>query len=270
MDIATYLENVISESSALLTEDDFIIKGIWKVEMFFEPSQSDSTYNDYCLIVQTNAGTGYCTCLSNKIKIDRSLIGKDYRTQHLDWPLKIACIDSIFSKLHTPAKYVKLLKGSPNKKASERAKTITKEILCITNELFQTKSDVPAVQMIGAVGSIIELLIKSDLKVFASDFDKNLIGSRLAGIEVVDGSKNEYYIEKADICLFTGMTLVTHTFAEILKQCLKHKTIPVVFSQTGCNLASQYIKLGASVVIAESFPNYIFPGDTYLSVYNNH
>ena len=122
--------------------------------------------------------------------------------------------------------------------------------------------------MIGSVGSIIKKLRENDIDVFATDLDKSILGFHLGGVEIKNGlENNKEYIERSDICLISGMTLVTGTLGEILNLCKNSNTQPMLYAQTGYNLASEYLNIGVKVVIAESFPNYIFPGDTHIKVY---
>lgn len=248
-------------------KDDFILRGLWKIEMGFRPTPADPPFTDLVMLAQT-AGVGYCACEDRDIKFPIEWIGRDVREiVAANRCLRIAILDAAYSVLTTEPSFSMVLHGSTYKKAISRASVITGEVLRLLRMGGNRKR---RVAMVGAVGSILSELNKTGLELAATDMDASVIGKLLGGVEVASGTAETIsMVESADLALVTGMTLSTNTLDEILSVCNSRQTRLVMFAQTGANFASEYVRRGVDTVVAESFPNYIFPGETLVRVFRS-
>lgn len=263
MSILDDLEKKLKKLDNPIPYDNLILRGIWKMEMAFKPTFQDSGYVDRVVLVQAR-GSGFCTCYEDDPQINLEWVGHDIRElEILNRSLRIAILDAAFHNFVGNPTYSVVLKGSSDKKAVGRASIIAHEV----GRLNNLSSSKTKVLVIGAVGNIIAELSKFGFEVYASDFDKSLIGKTVEGVLIENGLQTPLLLRKVDIALITGMAINTNTLDEILSICNEKKILTVMFAQTGANFASEYIEHGINTVVAESFPNYIFPGDTAVKVY---
>lgn len=267
MKIIDELEAFFKLQSRKLSADDFILRGMWKIDMAFKPTTSDSAYTDIGILAHTT-GSGFCACFNENPQIDLDLLGKDVREiTSRDLSSRIAILDAGFSRLHRPPTYSMYLQGSIQDKVIARANLITSEMMRFSSH---TNSSSKKFLVVGAVSNIIKELIKTGAEVFATDLDKTLVNSSLEGVEIEDGLERTIpLLQEVDVALVTGMTLSTDTLDEILTVARKSKVKIVMFAQTGANIAPYYLDFGAKTVLSESFPSCIFPGDTLVKVYRN-
>ena len=78
MKIIDELEAIFKSQTCSLPIEDFILRGIWKFEMAFKPTTSDSAYIDTGVLAHTT-GTGFCACFNDEPLINSGLLGKDIR-----------------------------------------------------------------------------------------------------------------------------------------------------------------------------------------------
>ena len=106
--------------------------------------------------------------------------------------------------------------------------------------------------------------------VFATDFDKAVIGTDFGGVIVEDGhAMTLNRVSESDLVLMTGMTICTNSFDEIMRKINSNKAIAIMYCETGSNFANELISLGIHSVVAEEYPFYMFPGMTHISVYHS-
>jgi hypothetical protein len=248
-----------------MPSEEFILRGIWKMEMGFCPSLNDPAFVDTVVLAETS-GVGYCVCHDKNLKLPIDWIGRDVREiTTSDRCLRVAILDAAYSALVFAPTYSLALLGSSNNKALGRASIISYEILRLVPKIARSSLNVAVV---GAVGSILAELKKLGLSVRSTDMDSSVIGETLGGVKVEDGhGQTTSMLASADLALVTGMTISTNTLDDIFSVCRSNKTKLIMFIQTGSNFASEYLRRGADTVVAEIFPNYIFPGETVVKVF---
>ena len=259
------LERVLLSGHPCLCDEDFILRGVWRIDMAFSPTPFDPAFHDIVVIAQTT-GTGFCTCYDEQPAILSEWIGRDVREICIpSRGLRIAILDAVYEHLVKSPAYSTTLEGPPSRKGIGRASIVAYEIL----RLLPSQHTCPArVHIVGAVGSIISELSKSSVNISATDLDRSIIGTAMGGVTIEDGQLHTVSrLEEADVALVTGMAISTDTIDDVLLVCKNSNTKTVVFAQTGANFASKYIEYGFDTVVAESFPNYIFPGSSAIRVF---
>lgn len=120
---------------------------------------------------------------------------------------------------------------------------------------------------IGFVGNITSRLKDKGFSVKATDFDPKVVGERIKGVDILDGSeKNRSLIRESDVAVVTGMTLATRTLEGLIEMCREFDTCMVVFAQTAPSLASKYPEFGVDAVVREPFPFYDYHGQSKIVV----
>ena len=79
-------------------DDDFLIRGLWKVDLAFRPNLHERTFR-YAFLVSQTVGQGSCYC-DKELVIDETLIGKDAREviEERDC-YSISVLDSLYSSI---------------------------------------------------------------------------------------------------------------------------------------------------------------------------
>ncbi|MCK4258918.1 MAG: hypothetical protein KAX49_08070 [Halanaerobiales bacterium] len=243
MNILEQLYEAALYRSKNLDEDKFIIRGIWNIDLLFKPNVYDRTFSYELLVIQT-LNQGACYCYNGKPKIDHELIGKDARCVKVDnCNIKIALLDSVYSLFESSPTKEFVLDGYSKEKSEQRAEIIVSEILFQLKDITNRK---PSVVNIGVVGNIIKKLKSSNIEVYATDLDKNIINKDINGAMVKNGIQNNMeMIQKCDLALVTGMTLSSGAW----------------FAEEYCN------SFDIDAVISEPFPFYIFGGKSIIRVF---
>jgi uncharacterized protein (DUF4213/DUF364 family) len=181
--------------------------------------------------------------------------------------LDIAILDSLHAS-HCPAPTTQIqLSGSPITKATERASIVAGEALQLLPDGLHRK---PKVVNIGAVGNIIVELKSRGFEVSATDLNPNVVGTLLHGVVIQSGEANTHLIQNSDIAVITGMTISNGSIDELLSVARECNTKVVIFAQSGASFARFYLDRGASSVVAEPFPFYIFQGISTIGIYRRH
>jgi len=117
------------------------------------------------------------------------------------------------------------------------------------------------------VGDILFHFIKHGCQVIGSDFDPTIIGKTFFDkAPIVSGKKTFEILKSVDIAVVTGMTIVTKTLDSIINVCREHNVKLIVFAETGSNMAQYYVQRGVDCYLSESFPFYIFNGESTISI----
>ena len=242
------------------------IIGVWETKCLYNPIQNGRTFNCKFIIVQTREGQG--CAYSNTIEYNTdyllSLVDKDCIDYNFDdKALEVAYYDSL-SKIidYGFPKKKMILHGSSIEKLIKRSEIIVQEAERLIGRLDKKK-----VLNVGVVGNIIYQFLEKNCEVFGSDFDPAIIGSKLFDKTTIQhGKKTIDLIKKVDIAVVTGMTITTETLDEIINTCKQFNTKLIVFAETGANLGQYYVNHGVDCFLSESFPFYIFNGDSYIDI----
>lgn len=247
------------------SDDEFLIRGLWKTDLLFKPNENERTFNYTYLLVQTiGQGCSYCCC--GEAFIDSEWIGKDARTLTSDDScLRIATLDAILSVFERhPVRSYKI-EGSSIAKTDQRTKIVIDEVMSLFEDVSRKRK--PRVVNVGVVGNFVRSLVDRGVDVAATDMDESLIGTCISGTIVEDGDCTLPRVSSSDLALVTGMTLTNGTFDRIYEVAKESGAKIVMFNETGANLGESLCKLGVDCVVSEPFPFYIFQGQSVIDIY---
>ncbi len=249
-----------------LKAEDFIIRGIWKIDLAFQPSLDERLFRYSFLVAQT-VGQGTCYC-DKDLKVDESLVGKDAREVISEKDCySIAILDSLYASIPRKPKRVYELVGNSIDKAIKRSAILLDEVEREISKV-KPKGDTASIVNVGALGTLIKSLMMKGYIVYATDLDQSIIGRKIHGVEIRHGSETYALLKDADVAVITGMTLTTDTLGDIISFAKRYNTRIVMFAETGANFGEEYCRsLGIDVVVSEPFPFYIFQGLTRIEIY---
>lgn len=264
MDILPYLWGVFEKESEKIPSNDLILKGLWSIDLAFKPNPQERLFK-YNVLVSLTKDHGCCYSAENmKLRKVDEFIGKhilDFNVDELRRDLSIAILDSGFSCLKNNSSERIILTGSPNIKGKIRGKIICEEIKKILGK------DHIKIGLLGSAGSIIKEISERDWSCRATDMCPDIVGKKQSGIIVENYLNNSEILEESDAVIVTGMAISTNTLGNIINEKNRKKKVMLVYAETGSNFASEYIKLGVDVVVAEPFPFYIFNLPSKLLIY---
>jgi len=252
------------EQSVSLSDNYFILRGLWHLDLLFRPNIHERLF-EYTVILAQTIGQG-CCYTEEKPVLDKNLIGQDARKVCSSYSsVEIATLDAAYSVFPKNPVQSFVLDGTALEKSKQRARIVVDEV---TSQL-ESNSNLrgTSVVNIGVVGNIIKELKDNGAKVYATDRDPHIVGSLIGGVKVEGCDANKKRIPDCDLALVTGMTLSTRTLEDILNRCKASGTKLVIFAETGANFAEEYCKLGVDAVISEPFPFYIFSGVSKIEIY---
>ncbi len=263
-DVFETLRQRVHEKTKDFADDDFRIRGLWKIELLFKPTVHERSFSYTVLLTQT-LGQGCCYSDPDHV-LDQGLLGQDAR-EHLAGRgcTSIALLDSIYASIPKNPARTHELRGNSVEKTQKRNSILVEE----TERLIARRPGKDAtIVNVGVVGDLIKKLKDKGHCVLATDLDKDLVGNTLHGVEIEHGSKTLEYVRSCDVAIVTGMTLSTNTLDEIFASALESGTRILLFAETGANFAEEYCcTIGIDTVISEPFPFYIFQGVSTIEVY---
>jgi hypothetical protein len=261
-DIFEALRDHALERTKQAPDDDFLIRGMWQVELAFRPNPDERTFQYTFWVVMTkDQGACYCT---GDDKRGRELVGTDARGLLKDKTcISIAALDSVYASLPRRPVAVHEISGNPIEKTPARTKVITDEAERLLSGVRN-----PVVVNVGVVGNVIRDLKCQGCEVLATDLERDLVGTEVHGVKVEDGYKTVEYVRRADLAIVTGMTIATDSLGLIVEAAQESATRVLVFAETGANFGEEYCRtVGIDAVVSEPFPFYIFQGVSRLEVY---
>lgn len=263
-DIFTTLKERALELSRGRPDDDFLIRGIWKVELAFKPNPAERTFN-YTFWLAMTRGQGCCYCTGDDQR-GRELVGTDARELFGDQTcISIAALDSIYASLPRVPAATFELRGNSIEKTAARTRIIADEALRLLEPVCSRK---PKVVNVGVVGNVIRDMKERGCEVWASDMEPEMIGRDVHGVKVEDGYRTNQLVADADLAIVTGMTIATDSLGLIVEAARAGKTKLLVFAETGANFGDEYCRtIGIDAVVSEPFPFYIFQGVSTIEVF---
>jgi hypothetical protein len=247
-------------------DEDFTIRGLWKVDLAFKPNVHERLFRYWFLVSQT-VGQGSCYC-DQELLIDEKLIGKDAREIITEKDcFSISVLDSIYASIQKSPHRVHEIDGNSIEKTAQRNELLLEEVEHVIKGL-KPKGEKPRIINIGVLGNLIKSLKDRDYSVIATDLDEKILDTSVHGVEIEHGSKNFKYLPESDVAVITGMALTTDALGDIIDTCKKHDTRIVVFAETGAHFGEEYCRtLGVDSVVSEPFPFYIFQGVSRIEIY---
>ena len=244
--------------------EDFLVRGMWKVELAFRPNPAERTFQ-YTFWLAMTRGQGCCYCTGDDER-GRELVGHDVRELVKDKTcISIAALDSLYASLERrPAASYQLV-GNPIEKTDARTGIILYEAGQLVSGIRSRK---PRVVNVGLVGNVVRDLVAHGYEVRASDMEPDTVGTRVHGVLVEDGTRTYDLVADSDLAIVTGMTIATDSLELILEEARKAGTKLLIFAETGANFGEEYCRsLGVDAVVSEPFPFYIFQGVSTIEVY---
>lgn len=264
MKVEEELRNILQDREKGHSDDEFILRGLWKTQLLFRPNENERIFEYTYLLAQTiGQGCSYCC---GRACIDREWLGQDARTLAFDHScMRVAVLDSIFSIFNRHPAKTFLIEGTSITKTRQRTDIVVDQVMSFLESVGQKRK--PRVVNVGAVGNIILSLLSKGAEVYATDLDENLIGREISGVTVESGDYTLPRIASSDVALVTGMTLPNGSINRIYEVAKESGTKLVMFNETGANLGESLCKLGVDCVVSEPFPFYIFQGQSRIDVY---
>ena len=244
--------------------DDFLIRGLWKVDLAFRPNVHERTFR-YAFLVSQTVGQGSCYC-DKELVIDETLIGRDSREviEERDC-YSISVLDSLYASIPKTPFRVHEIRGNSIEKTALRNEILMAEVEAV---LGSVKAKNPRILNVGVLGNLIKGLAEKGYSVAATDLEEGIVGTSVHGTQIEHGSKTYHRIADSDVAVITGMTLTTDAMGDIIQTCRAHGTRIVVFAETGANFGEEYCTtLGVDSVVSELFPFYIFQGVSTIEIY---
>ncbi len=264
MDIFATLRDRVLERLAGAPDEDFRVRGIWKVELAFKPNPAERTFQ-YTFWIAMTRSQGVCYCTGDDPR-GRELVGSDARELVKEKTcVSIAVLDSLYASLERkPAASFQLV-GTPIEKTDARTEIILHEAERLVSGICARPARVVNV---GLVGNIVRDLVARGYDVRASDMERDTVGTRVHGVLVEDGTKTFDLVAQSDLAIVTGMTIATDSLELIVEEARKAGTRLLLFAETGANFGEEYCRsLGIDTVVSEPFPFYIFQGTSTIEVY---
>ncbi len=245
-------------------DEDFLVRGLWKIELLFKPTVHERAFSYTVLLAQT-IGQGCCYSDPDHM-LDQSLLGQDARGLIVGRDCtSIALLDSIYASIQRHPQQVHELRGNSIEKAHKRNSILLQETERLVTS--RRKRDVHLVN-VGVVGHLVKKLKDKGYSVLATDLDPDLVGKPLHGVQVEHGAKTLEYVKSCDVAIVTGMALSTNTLDDIFSTARENDTKILLFAETGANFAEEYCcTIGIDTVVSEPFPFYIFQGVSTIEVY---
>jgi hypothetical protein len=245
-------------------DEDFTIRGLWKVDLAFKPNVHERTFR-YAFLVSQTVGQGSCYC-DKELVIDEDLIGRDAREVIAERDCySISLLDSLYASIPKSPYRVHEIRGNSIEKASLRNQILMDEVISV---LDTVKAGSPKVLNVGVLGNLIRGLTDKGYSVVATDLEERIVGTSIHGTRIDHGSKTFHHIAESDVAVITGMTLTTDAMGDIIEICKEKGTKIVVFAETGANFGEEYCTtLGVDSVVSELFPFYIFQGVSTIEIH---
>ena len=266
-DVFAVLRERFFAQAGSLTDDDFLVRGIWKVELAFRPNPEERTFF-YTFWLAMTRGQGCCYCTGDDER-GRDLVGTDARelVSGDKTCISIAALDSLYASLPRAPAAVHALQGDSIEKTGQRT-----AILLAESERLLKLSGVsgrrPRAVNVGVVGNLVRDLKAGGCEVIATDLEPELVGREVHGTRVEDGTKTFDHVRDADLAVVTGMTIATDSLGLIINEAREAGTKLLVFAETGANFGAEYCRsLGVDTVVSEPFPFYIFQGASTIEVH---
>lgn len=245
-------------------DEDFLVRGIWKVELAFRPNPAERTFR-YTFWLAMTRGQGCCYCTGDDPR-GRELVGSDARDLLGEKTcISIAVLDSLYASLPRSPAATHELRGDSITKTAARTRIIAEEAQRLLGPACGTR---PKVVNVGVVGNVIRDLVQLGCEVQASDMEPEMIGRDVHGIKVEDGYRTNELVRAADLAIVTGMTIATDSLELILEAAQAGGTKVLVFAETGANFGAEYCRAhGIDACVSEPFPFYIFQGVSSIEVF---
>jgi hypothetical protein len=258
------LRDTLRAKSAGCSDDDFVLRGLWRVDYRYRPNRWERDLA-YTMIYGQTIWQGCCYVDYQAAVIDDSYLGQDSRELvPTDPATEVAVLDAAYAVIDKTPAVVHTFEGSAESKAVERARIVVDEV----QHLLGGDVRDARILQVGVMGNFVRQLVDRGAAVVGSDFDQKLIGRTFNDAPMRDGVNTLDMIAEADVVLATGMTLSTGTLGDIIEATKRHGAKLVLFAATGAHFAEEYCRsFGVDVVLSELQPQYMFQGTSTINIY---
>jgi hypothetical protein len=266
IDILTHLREVAMQKSTEYPDEDFVLRGLWRIDYRYRPSPWERDLA-YSMVVAQTTGQGCCYVDYGSASIDDHLLGTDGREiTDCDHYTSIAILDAIYSVFKTSPEQSFDFKGGSAEKAARRARIVVDQVM---RELWEMGGE--RVLNVGVMGIFIKHLKDLGVEVIGTDYVASSIGNKLHEADIFGGERTMELIDDVDVVLATGMTLTTSTLGPILEAVQERNKRLILFAATGASFAQEYCEgLGVDVVVSEPQPQYMFQGTSSISIFRKN
>jgi hypothetical protein len=248
--------------------EDRRVKGIWCVDCLYNPKDNGRIFKYKFIISQTVVGQGCAYSLKANYSIPKLelLIGNDFINANIkDEALLVSLLDSCYQNI---SDLKPIFSETMNADSETKMRWRTRIIKSEAEKLIGSLKDKKVVN-VGVVGDILKSFKDEGANVIGTDFDDLIVGKTMFGtVEIRSGSETLNTIKNSDLCIVTGMTIVTKSIDAIITCCLQSDVKIIIFAETGANLGPYYVTKGVDSYVGETFPFYIFNGISIINVYN--
>lgn len=239
---------------------DFRITSVLKGDLVRAPGGDDAMFADRFLLIGTQLGTGAAFCPHEDDWSSEQLLGQDARSVEIDHVCQeIALLDAVLFEFRRPSITVALA-GTSSERSRVRGELIAGELLRLVNSGGR-------VLVVGSTSTMIATLQGAGFEVWATDLDPAVVATSVHGVRIASGTETAGLLGMVDAAVVTGMTMTTGTVDGILDIVRDRRVPTLFFCQTGASLAHLLLDCGASAVIGEQFPFYMFPGVTNVEIF---
>ncbi len=265
-DVFETLVRRMHEQTASFGPEEFLMRGVWKVELGFKPNPAERVFS-YTFWLAMTRGQGCCYCTGDDPR-GRELVGSDARELVREQTcISIAALDSLYASLPKRPAAVHEFEGNPVDKTPVRTGIILEEARRLL-AMAGVTGRCPKVVNVGVVGNVIRALKNDGCEVLASDLEPEMVGTTVHGTLVQGGTETFDLVRDADLAIVTGMTIATDSLGLIVEEARTHDTRLLIFAETGANFGQEYCRtFGVDTVVAEPFPFYIFQGKSRVEVF---
>ncbi|MEY9860740.1 hypothetical protein ABH935_006377 [Catenulispora sp. GAS73] len=259
------LREVAMRRTACLDDEEFLLRGLWRVDHRCRPNREERLLNFSFVMAQTeHQGCSYADFGSVDIaRYADEFIGKDARfIECTDPSMEIALLDTVYAGIKEPVDVVHDLQGRLSAKAVRRAELVGDEVMALLEETSGRR-----VANVGVIGNYVAELQRRGVEIVATDYDPILIQDGINGVPVLHGDQTPAIVEAADVALVCGETLINGSLDDVLDAARRGGTRLIVYAVTGAHFAHEYCRIfGIDTVIAEPQPQYLFQGTTRLGI----
>jgi hypothetical protein len=262
------LRDMASRRTSHMSDEDFVIRGLWRVDHRCQPNSAERLLNYSFIMAQTEfQGCSYADFGSIDITSHaEALIGADARhVECFDPPVAIAVLDTVYAHLSEQADVTHQLVGKLSAKAEQRARIVVDEVMTLLEGVPRGQ-----VAHVGVIGNFVAELRLRGVDLVATDYDPVLVRDGIHGVPVLHGDETPSIVEAADVALVCGETLIDGSLDEVLAAATRGRTKLLVYAVTGAHFAHEYCRtFSVDTVVAEPQPQYLFQGPTQLRVIRN-
>ncbi len=261
------------ERAAQFSADLFRLTSFWFVDFVRQTVPEErKTHYTMCLAQSENYGIAFGPAVTLS-DFGSDLLGKDTREILKDHGYRddidrVALIDLVMAHV-TPATSLQVtVDKSIGDKQSLRSQLFADEAETVLRRKNSAiKGSKPRVLVVGATVGILSALVSRGFDVSATDMSGEVVAQKLGGVTICSDTANTELVEKADLAIFTGMTLPNRTLPALIERAKNYNTSSMIWAITGRNFGHYYVGHGVDCVIVDPSPFFLLPGPAKIGIW---